>query len=233
MNRLQSELVRLYGLPAIGPADREGRTRGAVLEITGEAAWDNLSTVWRGVQVDLALPAPAIAVSGTDGMQLWFSLEVDVSVSRAGDVLDALRARYLSGLALQRVRFYPLPDDAGTPLPSVPTQSTDTGNWSAFVAPDLAPIFADAPWLDLPPGIDGQADLLTRLESIKPAALDAAMQTLAPAGTSRSTPASRLPEVVGQPGDLDPRRFLQQVLNDDAVDLGLRIEAAKALIAHP
>ena len=35
--------------------------------------------------------------------------------------------------------------------------------------------------------------------------------------------------------DVDPRRFLQQVLNDETVALALRIDAAKALLqaAHP
>jgi hypothetical protein len=32
---------------------------------------------------------------------------------------------------------------------------------------------------------------------------------------------------------VDPRRFLQQVLNDEAVALPLRIEAAKALLQRP
>lgn len=233
MNRLQSELQRLYGLAAAGTDDPGGRTRAAVMELTGEGAWDGLSAIWRGVQSDLALPAPAIAVSGTDGMQLWFSLEVDVSFSRAGDLLDALRARYLPGIAARRLKFHPRDDGGGTPLPSVPAQSTATGNWSAFVAPDLAPIFADTPWLDLPPGIDGQADLLARLQSIKPVALDAALQVLRPAGTHCAAPEASHAALAAPVGGLDPRQFLQHVLNDETVALALRIEAAKALLANP
>ena len=53
-----------------------------VLELTGPADWDVLSAVWRGVQADLELPAPAIAVSGTDGLQLWFSLEAPVPAAQ-------------------------------------------------------------------------------------------------------------------------------------------------------
>jgi len=34
----------------------------------------------------------------------------------------------------------------------------------------------------------------------------------------------------GQVPDVDPRRFLQHVLNDETVTLALRIEAAKALL---
>ena len=36
-------------------------------------------------------------------------------------------------------------------------------NVLGFVAPDLAALFADEPWLDLPPSSDAQADLLARL----------------------------------------------------------------------
>lgn len=90
-------------------------------------------------------------------------------------------------------------------------------------------MFADTPWLDIPPGIDGQADLLARLESIDPAAFEAAFTRLQPA----AAPASNTQPSVGcSAGDVDPRHFLQRVLNDEAAPLALRIEAAKALLAH-
>ncbi|HEY9106168.1 MAG TPA: hypothetical protein VIN58_05785 [Roseateles sp.] len=211
MNRLQSELQRLYASDGCD-------VRALVLELARPADWDALGQVWRGVQADLQLPAPGIAVSGTDGLQLWFSLQQPVSAARAGDFLARLRARYLPGIAPTRVR-------AATQPPTVPAQDAATGNWSAFVAPDLAPVFADTPWLDIQPGAEGQADLLARLESVKPAAFDAAMQTLKPAAPAMaaSSTASR---------DLDPRRFLQQVLNDESAPLALRVEAAKVLLQH-
>lgn len=218
MNRLESELQRLYHSPA------EGDVRALLMELARPADWDALSPVWRGVQADLQLPAPGIAVSGTDGMQLWFSLQQPVSTARAADFLARLQSRYLPGIAPARLRL--LPEGR---VPPVPAQDAATGNWSAFIAPDLAPVFADTPWLDIPPGVDGQADLLARLKPIKPAELDEAMQRLQPPDAPpHPAPPPSAPR--GDRPDIDPRRFLQQVLNDETVALALRVEAAKALL---
>jgi hypothetical protein len=227
MNRLQSELHRLYLLPASDEGgrliDASGRVRAMVMELAGPADWELLSKVWRGVQLDLELPAPAIAVSGTDALQLWFSLQQPLGAASAAGFLAGLKSRYLAGLApAGRLRLSPpaAGDDFGAAL--VPAEQAATGNWSAFVAPDLAPVFAETPWLDIPPGVDGQADLLARLESIKPEALAAALQQLQQQAPAPAAPASGT--------DVDPGRFLQQVLNDESVALALRIEAAKALL---
>ena len=216
MSRLATELQRLYvnSVP-------QG-TRALLLEVAAPADWAELGRAWQGVQADLALPAPAIAVSGTDGLQLWFSLQQPVDTARAADFLARLQARYLADLAPARVR---LRADGGTP--AVPAEDAATGNWSAFIAPDLAPVFADTPWLDIPPGADGQADLLARLVPIAPAAFEAAMQALHPAA-----PAAPPTSSTGSP-DVDPRQFLQRVLNDASAPLALRVEAAKALLPKP
>ena len=79
MNRLQRELHRLYGqkvaaiegplglgLDAVHPIDTPGPVRTMVLELARPANWAPLSAVWQGVQTDLDLPAPAIAVNGSD-----------------------------------------------------------------------------------------------------------------------------------------------------------------------
>jgi len=254
MNRLQSELRRLY-LPhsaadpgtdteVSGLIDAEGRVRAMVLELARPANWDALSKVWRGVQTDLELPAPAIAVSGTDGLQLWFSLSEPVSVAQAHAFLELLRLRFLSDIAPKRLRLMPV-TDAAAPHQAlhaclVPAEQEQTGNWSAFVAPDLAPVFADTPWLDIPPSNDGQADLLSRLQSIKPPAFEAAVAwlkpTTQPAGVApetTSTDASHMPvRPVASGGSAEAKRFLLQVMNDDTVALALRIEAAKALLPY-
>lgn len=47
-------------------------------------------------------------------------------------------------------------------------------------------MFADAPWLDVPPNPDGQAQLLASLKRIAPAAFESVLQQLGPA----SVPAS-------------------------------------------
>ena len=229
MNRLQSELHRLYLLPSGGSLiDGSGEVRAMVVELARPADWDVLGPMWRGVQADLQLPAPAIAVSGTDGLQLWFSLQEPVSAPRAAEFLARLRSSYLAGVATGRMRLLPSATGGSHGAALVPAQHEPTGNWSAFVAPDLAPVFANTPWLDIQPGVEGQADLLARLQSIKPAAFDAAMQRLQPGVPQASPPEASPPEAPSP--DVDPRRFLQQVLNDDTVALALRIEAARALL---
>jgi hypothetical protein len=229
MGRLHTELSRLYLCPTAGGQDAvdnsrlidaQGLTRALVLGLARPADWDAVSRVWQGVQADLELPAPAIAVCGVDGYQLWFSLAQPVTVVQAQDVLQRLCGRYLSTLS---------PGPAGHTRP-VPALQADTGQWSAFVSSDLAAVFADDPSLDLPPGEDNQADLLSRLKSIQPAELEAALERLQPEATppqpaAPSAPVSHAPQ--------DARGFLLAVMNDTAVPMALRIEAAKALLSNP
>lgn len=255
MTRLQSELQRLY-LPhaAAGPGmgtegssliDDQGKVRAMVLELARPANWEALAKVWRGVQSELGLPAPAIAVSGTDGFQLWFSLAEPVSVAQAHAFLALLHSRFLPDVAPKRMGLWPVVDASAPPQAQharrVPAEQAQAGNWSAFVAPDLAPVFADTPWLDIPPSHDGQADLLCRLASIKQPAFEAAVEQLRPASPVASAlPLETMRTDAGPPhtrsmdsvGCLDARRFLLQVMNDDTVALALRIEAAKALLPY-
>lgn len=242
MNRLQSELRRLY-LPrspahpktAAQPApliDPQGMVRAMVMELARPASWELLSRVWQGVQAELELPAPAIAVSGTDGLQLWFSLEEPVAMSQAQTFLESLRVRFLPDVDARRVRLLPAPDASALHAERharlVPALQEQTGNWSAFVAADLAPIFADTPWLDIPPNEEGQAKLLRGLNMIKPAVLEEASRRLAPSVDAPVAPSQLV--TVAAAADEDPKRFLLRVMNDDTVALALRIEAAKALL---
>jgi hypothetical protein len=241
MNRLQSELHRLYLVPA-APAEaprlthEAGEVRALVMELARPADWTLLGEVWRGVQAELGLPAPGIAVSGRDGLQLWFSLQEPVHAAYGARFLALLRQRYLAGVPQSRLRLLPSTGDPLQHADLVPAQQAGSDNWSAFVAPDLAPVFADTPWLDVEPSADGQAELLARLVSIKPAAFDAAVARLqTPSSTplaateSPAEPATRAEPTQGLT-DLDPRRFLQDVLNDASLPLVLRIDAAKALL---
>ena len=252
MNRLQSEWRRLYlphsaidtdtDVAASRLIDAEGRVRAMVLELARPASWDALSTVWRGVQADLELPAPAIAVSGTEGFQLWFSLAEPLPFARAHAFLESLRARFLPDIAAKRVGLLP-EVNAATPHQAlharrVPAEQAQTGRWSAFVAPDLASVFADTPWLDIEPGNEGQADLLSRLESIKPSAFEAAWQQLKQAVSPTPEPANtdahhlHTRPAASTTGSVNAKRFLLQVMNDDTVALALRIEAAKAMLPY-
>ena len=234
MTRLQSELNRLYLPPpqahseddaqSSAPINSSGRVRALVIEMTRPPSWEVLSRIWRGVQAELELPAPAIAVSGTEGLQLWFSLAEPIAVSQAHAFLDGLRVRFVPDIEPDRFRLMP----AGR----VPARQETTGNWSAFVAPDLAPVFGDTPWLDIPPNEEGQAALLRGLAMVDRLAFEAAVKRLGPSAEARVTPVT--PITQAQPlavlADEDPRRFLLRVMNDDSVALALRIEAAKALL---
>ncbi len=243
MNRLQSELHRLY-LPrsqahaetdaqASALIDPQGMVRAMVMELTRPPSWELLSTVWLGVQTELELPAPAIAVSGIDGLQLWFSLAEPIAASQAHAFLDSLRARFLPDIDARRIRLMPA-SDASALHPErharlVPARQEQTGNWSAFVAADLAPVFAETPWLDIAPNEEGQATLLRGLDMMKPAVFEEALKRLGPITTIVDAPLTH-PQPVTAAAHEDPTRFLRRIMNDETVALALRIEAAKALL---
>jgi hypothetical protein len=123
MNRLRSELQRLYGpqpwaaapAPTPTPAQRQGAklpepetaVRAMVMALTQRPSWAVLAPVWRGVQSELGLPAPAIAVCGADGLQLWFSLAEPLAVVQAHGFLQALRAHFLPEVETGRMVCWP------------------------------------------------------------------------------------------------------------------------------
>ena len=223
MDRLQAELQRLYFPPgAEGLSGADGGVRALVLDVAASTAWQDVSRLWQGVQADLDLPAPAIAVNGSDAWQLWFSVARPVTQQRATGFLASLRARYLHGVPAERIRL-----QASHALPPA---ELAPDRWAAFVAPDLAPLFAGEPWLDQPPGRDAQAEVLSRVASAKPEAFERACTRLEPAAVPE--PAEVRAPAPGQ-APADPRTFLVSVMQDASVDMHLRIEAAKALLAFP
>lgn len=260
MNRLQAELHRLYRFGKSTDSDENSEepglispdsgVRAMVLELARPADWNALSALWQGVQADLELPAPAIAVSGIDGYQLWFSLSEAVPAVEASRFLEALRLRYLNHIAPRRIGMWPSMDAS----PSGPIQHAkmvpaqrdeETSRWSAFIAPDLAAVFSDEPWLDVCPSHEAQADILSHLKSIKAADFQMALaqpSTAAQTATSRSAPGiseresgTRSTQNFGAHptgNSLDPKRFLLDVMGDPAVELHLRIEAAQALLPY-
>ena len=272
MSRLHSELARLF-LPDTAPRDpatalaapdlldAQGHTRALVLELGAPADWSRLRAVWQGVQADLGLPAPAIAVSGTDGLQLWFSAPDPVAVAGAQRWLQALCRRYLSGLPPHRLRLYPrteatTPDSAVTHAAPVPAPQADGARWSAFVASDLVPLFEETPWLDSEPGDDGQASLLERVGVMKAGWFEAVVVEADQAATSAAQAAGEGDQGSGGGegrqgavaagaaaalscvSELASARaeavgFLRRVVQDEAAPLALRVEAAKALLQAP
>ena len=245
MNTLQAELRRLYLVDDTNSQDPDGdaprmmmtvdgRVRAMVLELARPADWNVLATVWQGVQADLALPAPAIAVSGVDGFQLWFSLAESISVSHAQVFLASLRVRYLSAVAPARISLLP---SATHHASMVPAEQPGTGLWSAFVAPDLAPIFSDGPWLDVCPSPEAQAHVLSRLACIKPETFQAVMDrfgnTTVPTTGLANGKRDAHPAVAPLHAEsFNSRQFLHAIMNDPAIELHLRIEAAKALLPY-
>ena len=231
--RLLSELTRLYAAPdrPLPTATAQGSApglRALALGLTRPADWAVLAPLWRGVQHEWNWPAPGIAVGGDGhGLQLWFSLAPSVSLTEAHALLDRLQRRWLPDVARERLWCWPSADGPATPgLPPVlPPQRLGPEQWSAFVAPDLAAVFGDAPWLDLPPGEDAQADLLAKLGSVPAADLDRALRPAesAHAAEPAAPPAGPAPHPTA-------RAFLTAVMNDPSVALALRIEAAKALL---
>lgn len=250
-NRLQSELRRLYlplpdtdaqPLALIDPSDS---VRAMVMELRSPPGWDALAHVWHGVQAALELPAPAIAVSGIDGLQLWFSLAQPIPVPRAQAFLARLQQRFLADVDPARVRLMPLADASSTRqdlhAALVPGFQVRTGNWSAFLAPDLVPVFADTPWLDIPPNEEGQASLLREVAVTQMPAFDAAFEKLLPgvqkgpviAAVAASTESLQAPaRLTVADTAADATRFLLQVMHDATAALAIRVEAAKALLQH-
>lgn len=232
MSRLQTELQRLYLLEDFAVADTppalmdtQGRVRAIVVELARSVPWEQVAGFWHRVQDDGGLPPPALAVSGRDGFQLWFSLAVPVPLTEALDVVQWLRQQYGAGLAPAQCRTWPTPEQQHAAL--VPAVQSTTGHWSAFIVPGLGSMFADEPWLERQPSPDAQADLLQPLQSIRPSVWGRLVQQcqLAPRA-SIAVPAA--PSSAGG----EAYHFLHSVMNDAAVPLPLRIEAAKALLPY-
>lgn len=247
MSGLQAELQRLYlphdarpeGPDADGDAvrlvDADGRVRAMVVELAQQAGWAGVAALWQGVQDDLDLPAPAIAVSGVDGYQLWFSLAEPVPLAQALAFLQDLRQRYLGAIAVKHIRIKPQAEDSapgqGQPIRQVPAVQGESGHWSAFVVPGLAGMFADEPWLDMPPSPEAQAKLLASVNSIQPAEFRLAQERLRPAGAPGAVVTAPVMADLTREAQ-DPKRFLLAVMNDPTIPMSLRIEAAKALLPH-
>lgn len=241
MNRLDNETRRLFATD--DEVRAEGRTRHLVLGVAGPADWAPLAAVWRGVQAELDLPAPAIAVNGIDAFELWFALAEPLPAGTGAAFLDGLCERFLGDVAPARRRCWPASDPGLAAEPArIPQWHAETGRWSAFVAPDLAAVFDDDPSLDIAPGEEAQADLLSRIRPIGRAEFQIALARLTPEPSPFLPPAPAAPAMapaaaparggpVGPAGPYDdPRRFLLDVMNDPTVDMALRIQAAKALL---
>ncbi|MEK8050003.1 hypothetical protein AACH10_07120 [Ideonella sp. DXS22W] len=262
MSRLHAELQRLYGLalpdgPAPGATptpdpDPAAGQRLLVLGLSRPADWSRLQPLWQAVQDGLGLPAPAIVIDGQAGMQLWLALARPVPADQARAFVDGLRRRHLADVPDSRLTLRPGPDASAPPL-TVPGGQVQPEQWSAFVAPDLAPMFSETPWLDLAPPPEGQAELLARLQPASAEVFERACATLAaslagpvpmPGDAAQSVPA---PAASGHAGAVrspssgapalaaadQARQFLLVVMHDAQQPMALRIDAARALLGPP
>jgi hypothetical protein len=258
MNKLISELERLYFLPGQAPGgacnallagrpvaldlvSETGLVRTLVVAFEKGGDWESLSALFRAIQEDLDLPAPAVSVSGGAGFLLWLSLAEPVPEALAAEFVQALRARYLAALPDRRLRLYP---GAAGPLSIVPAIDESTGRWSAFIDPTMGAMFVDEAGLDIEPNYDRQADILAGLSAIKPGDFQRALHQLKAAGTAHETEsgtAARQAVATGQGspeqlsiggGFADPKLFLMAVMNDTTVSAAVRVEAAKALLPY-
>lgn len=242
MSLLSTELERLHFAPQLGCKPEQASAQLVhvmVLALCRPADWSALAPVWRGVQADFALPAPAFAVNGIDGIALWFALAQPVPAADAVAFLEGLCTRYLGAIKPDRVQMSPGREASSqrlvmTAVP-VPALQPQTGFWSAFVTSDLAGLFSAEPWLDVPPGGDAQAAVLSQIATMHDDAFHAALQSLTPAqhADMQSLPAHPVgtAQAVGPSTDrAHARQFLVGVMNNADVDLALRIEAAKALL---
>lgn len=268
MNKLIHELQRLYfiddgdrpdalsaellaaslagGAPlALHLVSTRGRVRSLVLGFARAADWPTVAELYQALQEDLELPAPAVAVSGRAGYQLWLSLTESLPLGEAGRFLDALCRNYLPEIPLASLSLDPAMAGPGV-VGLVPALDETSGKWSAFIDPSMGAMFVDESGLDMAPNMDRQADMLSGLASIElgdfqralahlesqlavaaspPESSAVAGQAFPPAGRTRA----RLD--VGS-NFTDPKSFLLAVMNDASASAGQRIKAAKALLPY-
>lgn len=182
-------------------------------------------------------------MNGVDGYQLWFALDKPVDRQKGYAFLQALCRHYGVDNPQLRVRCFPGSRAQGPMDPSawepkaVPAvENPAEMHWSAFVAPGLAALLAQEPWLDHPPSPEAQADLLSRHSVMSTTAFEAALAVLEPsADTLLDIPRQAQP-AHGQTARIqgydagDPKGFLLAVMNDPSVPLIQRMDAAKSLL---
>jgi hypothetical protein len=178
----------------------------------------------------MELPPPAISVSGEQGYTMWFSLSQPVPLEQAEAFLSGVRAQFLAELPAHHVLSCPSPEGALT-APLTPALHAVSGRWSVYIDPRLGGMFVEQCGLEIPPNMDHQAELLSGLKSIESNDFQRVLRSLGAHEAARA-PRSNSPAVTGNKNAADPHAFLQDVMNDPAVPLKLRIKAAKALLPY-
>jgi len=236
------------------PVDAAGRVKVLCIGFS-DGDWAPVASLWQAIQEDLDWPAPAVAIAGERGLQLWLPLAEPVPVEQAQALLAGLAQQYLAEVLARIIALVPtVAAPALLPLPPSPLAGGE--RWSAFIDPSLGGMFGDEPWLELPPNPEKQADLLAGVSPVPVDAFAAALARLTADGEA-STAASpvlgdaaaaeglsatlpSLAQAAEAPGAerlaigggfRDPRDFLLAVMNEPSASARWRIEAAKALMA--
>ena len=228
----------------------DGMLRAMVVGFRKAADWARVADLYQAVQQDLGLPAPALSVAGGKAYALWFSLSAPEPAARVLDFLEALRLRYLADIPDADLELLP------GAIQLVPSLSTASGKWSAFIDPGLGGLFIEEPWLDMAPNMDKQADMLAGLESIKAEDFQRAFGMLqsvpesdtGPGPASTELPGNARTGALAQPSSgagrarsellnvggaySDPQSFLLAVMNDPSATARQRIRAARALLPY-
>ncbi|MEI7431507.1 MAG: hypothetical protein WCL27_13715 [Betaproteobacteria bacterium] len=233
----------------------DGQVRAMVLCFDRAADWERVAQLYQVVEETLELPAPAISVSAESGYKLWLSLAESVPLAQAQTFLQGLCRTALVDLPISHFKLCPGAGEAldaeSCLLDLAPALHPSSGKWSAFIDPAMGSMFVEAPGLEMAPNMDRQADILSRLKSIKTIDFQRALSQL----KQQIEEQAQLVEAVenerrqinlksGVEADStssmlnlgstfsDPKSFLLAVMNDSSATASQRIEAAKALLPY-
>jgi hypothetical protein len=207
------------GVAQCSAVSLDGMVRGMQLHFTRPADWPSLGEFCQLLQDELDLPAAAISVSAEHGFVVWFSLVQPVPLAEAQSFLSGLQKKYLQAVPQHHLCVPEM-------LEVAPVLHPLSGKWSAFIDPSLGSMFAQESGLEMAPNMDRQADLLASLKSIQAADFQRVLKMLTDGVTAQGLGCAS----ADKPLCSDPREFLLAVMNDPAVSMENRIEAAKALL---
>ena len=237
MSRLATELQRLFALPGQTFADhkaglaaeKDGLRRSLCLSFHRASDWPAVEALYQALQGELELPLPALSVDG-NGYRLWFSLAESISATAAQQFIQSLCQRYLADIPARHI-------DTEQPqqLHFPPTAIVADERWIAFIDPSMGSMFSSEPWLEFPPEIERQGELLSAFKSIAPRDFEHALQILDGSATCAApepAASAKLPAPQLTGPYADPHSFLLAVINRQEIDLAQRIAAAKALLPY-
>lgn len=150
--------------------------------------WTRLCEVAHDLQDKLALPAPAVSISGGGTYGLWLSLETPVPVAQAQQFLALLHQACMPDMPLR-------PDAAGAPVELPPCLHRGSGKWAAFIHPGMGASFAEDGGLEMAPPFAGQAGFLEGLKSISAAQFEHAVKVLQPQARASAAAPAQTPAI--------------------------------------